>query len=163
MSKKYPGSVYDLARYAFREINVPYPEAYARAAKIRSPFTRRKAEKLATEEKKIRYIMNRMNLKKSLFGDNRLALPDETLIFGGSYHRDQALLLYAFLCHLSEEPYVVFGERNSYIWFRDKIIPISHYDESEKVLNIFNSYSHGTFSDTILTIGDITSHCSLPY
>lgn len=156
MSDKFPNSVYDLARYVFRKIDVAYPEAYALVAKQRNPHSKQKAKELKGKEGIIRYVQDEMTHQHdSIFGDDRrLTLPDETLIFGVGNHRDRALALYAMLSHVSEEPYIIFGERNSYVW-HDKIIPVTNYDKSERVLNIFNSHSHGAFSDSVPRIGDL--------
>jgi hypothetical protein len=158
MAKELPGSAYDAARYAYREIDVAYPEAYAYAARNRNPHARDVAEKMATTSACIDYARAEVSRKESLFGNGRLALPDETLTLGSSGHRDRALLLYALLGHVSREPYVVFGERNSYVWHDSHLIPVSFKDTSERLVSVFNASSHGTFLGNDLTIGDLISY-----
>jgi hypothetical protein len=155
MSERVPGSAYDLARYAFRDIDVSYLEAYAVVAKQRSPLSRNLMKKLKNRERAIGYVRNRKAQRKSLFGDGRLALPDETLLFGINHHRDSALLLYSLLSHNSEEPYVIFCDKNSYVWHQDELIPLSSFDPAERVRSMFNSYSHGPLPDSGLTVGDL--------
>lgn len=176
MAEAYPDSAYDLARYAFREIDVEFPEAYARAAKHRNPHSRRKAIELGSVEACIAFAREGVNCCFSRFGQNRLALPDETLtmdthgpsaqednaILGAGRlcfagHRDRAMLLYALVGQISDDPYLVFGERNSYLWHWGQLIPLDRRDDEERVVAIFNSSSHGVFHNGPPTIGEFDS------
>jgi hypothetical protein len=175
MAAELPGSAFDLARYAYRELDVTYPEAYARAALHRSPHSRRRAIELGSVSACIDFAREGMNCCYSRFGQSRLGLPDETLTMdtcegegGGKFavpgagrlgsagHRDRALMLYAMVGQLSEEPLVVFGERNSYILHQDRLIPIDQLDKDERVLALFNSSSHGVFPQGAPVIGELS-------
>jgi hypothetical protein len=154
-SEECAGSAYDLARYAFRDIDVTYPEAYAVVAKQRSPLCRDVLTTFKYREEIIEHVRSRVTPQPSLFGKGRLALPDETLLFEVYHHRESALLLYALLSQMSDEPYVVFGERNSYVWHQDELIPLDELDSTERVHLMFNSLSHWKALDSGLTVGDL--------
>lgn len=109
LARQYPGSIMELAHYAFRGLWVEHPEAYLAAA-ARGHLTRRRAAGitcLAGALDAVREVAGR----DSIFDDlERIALPDEVLLFGAGTHRDRALLLYTLLRHA---PYLKRAEKDA--------------------------------------------------
>ena len=109
LARQYPGSIMELAHYAFRDLWVEHPEAYLEAA-ARGHLTRKRAAGitcLAGALDVVREVAGR----DSIFDDlERIALPDEVLLFGTGTHRDRALLLYTLLRHA---PYLNRAEKDA--------------------------------------------------
>ena len=128
LARQHPGSIMDLAHYAFRDLWVEHPEAYVEAA-ARGHLTRRRAAGitcLAGALDAVREVAGR----DSIFDDlERIALPDEVLLFGTGTHRDRALLLYTLLRHApyldragKEALKLVFTDVDSYVLVGDEAI-----------------------------------------
>lgn len=127
LAQQLPGSIYDFAQYAFRRIDVPFPQAYVYAA-IRDYHARQIA-------KKIRSLEDAINIVESVTGQDsifrsraRIALPDETLIFKTGNDRDRALLLFILLQHSpiwEPEMAIGFSEDNSYVHYNHKWIELN--------------------------------------
>ncbi len=91
-----PGSIYEQALYSFRSLNVPLPEAYLRAA-LRDWRARELGQGIASVADAIA-IVARIRGRESIFGSrDRIAMPDETLLFNTGTDRDRALLLFTLL------------------------------------------------------------------
>ncbi len=98
LAQQLPGSIYDFAQYAFRKIDVPFPQAYIYAA-LRDHYTRQIAKKIKNLEDAFSILKNIAG-KESIFRSReRIALPDETLTFKTGNDRDKALLLFTLLTH----------------------------------------------------------------
>lgn len=131
LARQYPGSIMELAHYAFRDLWVEHPEAYLEAA-ARGHLTRKRAAgvtSLAGALDVVREVAGR----DSIFDDlERIALPDEVLLFGTGAHRDRALLLYTILRHA---PYLdqaekdalqlVFTDVDSFVLAGDDVIAVT--------------------------------------
>lgn len=93
-----PGSIYDYALYAFRSLHVAQPQAYILAA-----LREARARELGKGVKDLPgalAIVKRIAGHESIFGSrDRIAMPDETLLFNTGNDRDRALLLYTLLAH----------------------------------------------------------------
>lgn len=91
-----PGSVYELALYAFRSLNVAHPQAYLRAA-LREAQARQIGRDLTGLSAALA-VVGQIEGHESIFGGRgRIAMPDETLLFNTGHDRDRALLLYTLL------------------------------------------------------------------
>ncbi|MFO0962135.1 MAG: hypothetical protein U0625_04445 [Phycisphaerales bacterium] len=93
-----PGSIYDYAMYAFRSLRVAHPQAYILAA-MREARTRELGQGV-TDLAGALAIVKSITGHESIFGSrDRIAMPDETLLFNTGNDRDRALLLYTLLAH----------------------------------------------------------------
>ena len=96
LAQQRPDSVYDYARYAFRSLDVPLPQAYVRAA-LRDYHTAQRAATVQSLEDAFR-ILETVPDRESIFHSRtRIALPDEVLFFRTGSDRDRALLLFTLL------------------------------------------------------------------
>ncbi len=98
LAAEHPGSIYEYALYAFRSLSVPWPQAYIRAAlrEARACELGRSVQELSDAVA----IVGTISGRGSIFGSrDRIAMPDETLLFATGCDRDRALLLYTLLAH----------------------------------------------------------------
>lgn len=92
LAARYPGSLYEAALYAYRGLDVPDRDAYARASRA-GWRTRKAAEGLSTLEEAVALVEGVAG-KQSVFPEpDRIALADEVLHFGTGDRRERALLL----------------------------------------------------------------------
>ncbi|NUM36215.1 MAG: hypothetical protein HUU50_16865 [Candidatus Brocadiae bacterium] len=139
-ARKFPGSIYDLAMYAFRCIDVKYPEIYAYTAKNRS--SRIKDLGLETVEQMLEYAQNQFSWDSIFPSPDRIALPDEVILFQRGTHRDRALLLYALLANKfpHQEPFLVFTKTQSFVLWNGILLPVQpNFHETEEIFLLFNS------------------------
>lgn len=119
LADRRPESVYDLARYAYRSLDVPAPAVYARAA-LRDYHAQGAARRIGDLEGAMEFV-RRIPGRRSLFDSReRIQLPDETLVFRTGDDRDRALLLFTLLSHScgqSSRVGVAFTEDASYVRF----------------------------------------------
>jgi len=98
LAKQYPDSIYEYTLYAFRWLDVLYPQVYIRAA-----LRDYKVKKLAQEIKELQdalSIITGITGQESIFGGrDRIMMPDEIIYFKTGNDRDKALLLYTLLQH----------------------------------------------------------------
>ena len=120
-AEQHPGSEYELALYAFRGLQVRCPEVYLYAA-LRPRRVRELAAGVQTIADAIQLTKRVLNDESILHHHDRLALPDEVLLFGAGHHRDKALLLYALIQHAPQVPpafkheaRLVFTKTTSYV------------------------------------------------
>jgi hypothetical protein len=145
LAQNLAGSIFDLSRYAFRDLEVPYPEVYAYAARRRSPKARDAAEGLGSVDKIVEFVQSGASIgPESIFGSTeRIAMPDEVLIFGRGDHRDRALLLYAMVTALEAEmpePLVVFAREGSYVLHLGHVLHAQRGPEAGgEIALVFNS------------------------
>ncbi|HRU06801.1 MAG TPA: hypothetical protein P5137_13615 [Candidatus Brocadiia bacterium] len=102
LAQSHPSSVCALAPYTARRLDVEAPEAYIRAGRrgLRVRQAAARVDSLASACAAARAIPR----SQPLFGDiERIALPDEALVFGAAGHRERALLI---LCLLALAPAV---------------------------------------------------------
>lgn len=127
LANKLPNSIYYFAQYAFRRIDVPFPKAYVYAA-LRDYHARQMAKKIRSLEDALS-IVESITGQDSIFGSReRIALPDETLIFKTGSDRDKALLLFTLLQHspiCDVEMAIGFSEDNSYVYYHHKWIELN--------------------------------------
>lgn len=98
LAEQHPSSIYEFALYAFRLLNVTYPQVYVRAA-LRDYRTKQLGEGVKSLDDALR-IVSGVKGRDSIFESrDRIAMPDETLYFGTGNDRDRALLLYTLLQH----------------------------------------------------------------
>lgn len=100
LAGQHPGSIYEFALYAFRRLDVPYPQVYVRAA-ARDYHVRRLAQGIATLEDALSIVADIAGQDSIFASRGRIATPDETLYFRTGSDRDRALLLYTLLQHSS--------------------------------------------------------------
>lgn len=132
LAQQVPGSMYDFAQYAFRSINVPFPQAYIHAA-LCDYHTKQVSRKIRNLEDALTFVKG-ITGRDSVFGSrDRIALPDETLLFKTGNDRDRALLLFTLLQHSSiSDPKMTIGflEDNSYVYYSQKWIEASTFSIS---------------------------------
>ncbi|MDQ3181281.1 MAG: hypothetical protein M3Q33_12245 [Acidobacteriota bacterium] len=96
LAEQHPDSIYEFALYAFRRLDVNYPQAYIRAA-MRDYNIKQLAQGI-TKLSDALLIVGDIKGQDSIFGSrDRIAMPDETLYFKTGDDRDKSLLLYALL------------------------------------------------------------------
>ena len=125
LAHTHPGTTLELARYAFRDLWVEHPQAYLEAA-TRGHLTRQRAAGITSVEEGLDVVRGIAG-EDSIFDDpDRIAMPDEALLFGTGTHRDKALLLYTLLLHApfpgadkKERMRLVFTERDAYVGYGD--------------------------------------------
>ena len=124
LAAQHPDSIYDFARYAFRSLNVPYPQVYIRAAN-RDYNVKRLALGIKSLEDALSIVEN-IRRRESIFGSrDRIAIPDEILYFKTGSDRDRALLLYTLLQNsaLSDaDGRIAFADEKSYVLHRRRWI-----------------------------------------
>ncbi len=121
LAREHPGSILDLAHYAFRDLWVEHPQAYLEAAS-RGHLARQRAAEIASTAEALD-IVRGIEGDASIFNDSdRITLPDEVLLFGTGTHRDKALLLYTLLIHApfsskaaKENMELIFTEADSHV------------------------------------------------
>ncbi|MDP1660619.1 MAG: hypothetical protein Q8L55_01780 [Phycisphaerales bacterium] len=98
LARENPGSIYEHALYAFRSLKVAHPRAYIRAA-LREARARELGRGV-NDLPEAMAIVRGITGNDSIFGSrDRIAMPDETLLFNTGSDRDRALLLYTVLAH----------------------------------------------------------------
>lgn len=124
MAEHRPDSIYEYACYAFRSLNVPYPQAYIQAA-LRDYHTAQKAVSIQSLEDAFR-IMENVPGRESIFNSRtRIALPDEVLFFKTGNDRDRALLLFTLLFQspiADPAAAIVLAPERSYVRYRNHFI-----------------------------------------
>ncbi len=96
LAAEHPDSIYEHAMYAFRSLNVAHPQAYIRAA-MREARTRGLGGTIVTVDDALA-IVRGVSGHDPVFGSrDRIAMPDETLLFDTGSDRDRALLLFTLL------------------------------------------------------------------
>jgi len=102
LARSHPESICGLAPYTGRLLRVEHPEAYIRAG-LRGRHLRQAASDV-TSLAAACAVAAAVPGRDPVFGDiERIALPDETLVFGAASHRERALLI---LCLLALAPAV---------------------------------------------------------
>ncbi len=127
LAKRFPNSIFDFACYAFRKIYVPYPQAYVYAA-MRDYHTRQLSHKIRNLEDAFDILESIPGKVSILKSRERIALPDECLIFKTASDRDKALLLFTLLKHSpisKEDMAIAFSDDESYVYYDYKWIGIS--------------------------------------
>ncbi|MBI2472420.1 MAG: hypothetical protein HYV59_14460, partial [Planctomycetes bacterium] len=119
LAQQSPGSICDFAQYAFRRIDVPFPQAYVYAA-LRDYHVKQLAKNIGNIEDALAILKN-IKGEKSIFDSrDRIALPDETLLFKTGNDRDKALLLFTLLQQSTisdPEMAIESSENNSYVYY----------------------------------------------
>lgn len=89
--------------YAFRSLDVPHPEAYVKAALsgYKTYLLAAEASDLGEALEMVRSIPGRESI---LHGPDRIALPDEVLLFQTASDNERVLLLYTLLMHSTAFP-----------------------------------------------------------
>jgi len=106
LAESFPGSVYELALYTARRLEVATPGAYVRAAR-RGWRLQRAARQVRTLEDALDCLAG-VPGHDPVFGSvDRIALPDEVLLFARGSHRDRALLLYCLCLESAHLPQAV--------------------------------------------------------
>ncbi|MEW6356543.1 MAG: hypothetical protein AB1696_09470 [Planctomycetota bacterium] len=121
MAEQRPGSVYDLALYPFRSIHVARPGTYLDAA-LRGYRVRRKASEVRDVAHAIEMVRSIPGKESIFHTTDRIALPDEVLLFHTGSHRDKAVLLFSLIHHAGaiaqdqkRDMEVIFTERSSHV------------------------------------------------
>ncbi len=129
LARRFPGSVYDAAQYAFRRIAVPFPQAYVHAA-ARDYHAGRRARNVKTVREALDVVAGVAG-RTSIFGSrDRIALPDETLIFHTGDDRDRALLLFTLLYRSplrTGKMAIGFSEDRSYVYYDGRWIDVDTF------------------------------------
>lgn len=124
-----PGSIYEHALYAFRSLDVPHPQVYVRAA-LRDYQARKLGQSLAGLDDAVK-IVTGIEGRESIFGSrDRIAMPDETLLFNRGSDRDRALLLYTLLRQSpvsDAESRIGFSKDRSFVRYRANWIDVDTF------------------------------------
>ena len=144
LARKFPGSIYDFVQYAFRKIDVPYPQAYIYAA-LRDYHVSQHSRRIKSLQDALN-ILESIEKKDSIFNSrDRIALPDEVLIFKTGNDRDRALLLYTLLyrSQISDPKMAIgFSEDKSYVYYNNKWIDVmdfsTHLEKPKELKMVFN-------------------------
>jgi len=128
LAEQHPDSIYEFALYAFRQLDVPHPQVYIRAA-MRDYNVKQLAQGI-TELPDALSIVGGITGRDSIFGSrDRIAMPDETLCFKTGSDRDRALLLYTLLRHspISDAESVIgLSNENSFVSYQGKWIDLEN-------------------------------------
>lgn len=132
LGKKFPDSIYDYSLYAFRSLNVLYPQVYIRAA-LRNYNT----IEMAGEIKKLSdalLIISRIKGHESIFyNKDRIMMPDEVIYFNTGDDRDKSLLLFTLLKYskiFDEESTIGFSNSESYVLYSGNWINLKNFNLS---------------------------------
>lgn len=126
LADEQPDSLYALALYAFRQLDVTYPQVYIRAA-LRDPHVKALAQEVRHLSDALHIIANIAGQTSIFESRERLALPDETLYFNRGDDRDRALLLYTLLYHspiCDDESMVGLSDSSSFVTHHGKWIDV---------------------------------------
>jgi len=133
-----PGSIYEHALYAFRSLDVRLPQAYARAA-LRD-WRARELGKAVNGLADAISIVGHVQGGDSIFGSReRIALPDEVLLFNKGSDRDRALLLYTLLRHSpahDPESRIGFSPEQSFVRHEGRWIDADTLEASSSPLDL---------------------------
>jgi len=126
LAEEFPDSIYDYALYAFRLLDVKYPQVYVRAA-LRDYNVKQLAQEI-TKLSDALSILEGLTGRNSIFGGrDRIAMPDETVYFKTGSNRDKALLLYILLQHsrISDgESMIGFSDDSSFVLYEGRWIDL---------------------------------------
>ena len=135
IAEQTPSSAYTHAKYAFRDWKNTMPHVYAHAA-MREYHVGEMANKSDTVYDALAIVQN-IAKRDSIYNcRDRIALPDETLLFNSGHDRDRALLLYTLLAksNIQTEKLVIgFGEQSSYVQIDDIWIDVMGLVEFQDV------------------------------
>lgn len=124
LAEQFPDSIYEFALYAFRSLAVAHPQAYVRAAS-RDYHARQYAQSIKSLDDALK-IVTGVKERDSIFESReRIAMPDEVLVFGTGDDRDRALLLYTLLQQSpisDKESIIGFSDAGSFVYYRGKWI-----------------------------------------
>lgn len=127
LAEKYPDSIFDFAQYAFRSIDVPYPQVYLRAAG-RDYQVRKLAQNINNLDDALRIISNIQGQASIFANRQRIGMPDETLFFNSGSDRDRALLLYTLFQNSllgNADDLIGFTNNNSFVFHSGKWIDLN--------------------------------------
>ncbi len=128
LAEQHPDSIYEFALYAFRRLDVNYPQVYVRAA-MRDYNVKQLAQGIKELSDALLIVCNIAG-RDSIFGSrDRIAMPDETLYFKTGSDRDKALLLYTLLQHspISDTESVIgLSNENSFVSHQGKWIDLEN-------------------------------------
>lgn len=126
LAEQFPDSIYEFALYAFRRLDVNYPQVYVRAA-MRDYHVKKLAQGI-TKLSDALSIVAGIAGKDSIFGSrDRIAMPDETLYFRTGNDRDRSLLLYTLLQQSpirDAESVMGLSNENSFVSYQGKWIDL---------------------------------------
>ena len=142
-----PHSAYAHAKYAYRDWTETAPQVYAHAA-LREYETQQLAKSVNTLQDAIAIVKSIGDSESIFTSRDRLALPDETLLFDTGDDRDRALLLYTLIEQSdirTENLKIGFGDASSYIVCDDLWVDISDCSISKEnpkeLTHVFNHKS----------------------
>ena len=128
LAEQFPDSIYEFALYAFRRLDVNYPQVYVRAA-MRDYHAKQLAQNI-NELSDALSIVADVTGQDSIFGSrDRIAMPDETLYFKTGNDRDRSLLLYTLLQQSpirDTESVVGFSSESSFVSYQGKWIDLEN-------------------------------------
>ena len=154
LAKLNPDSIYEFALYAFRSLAVAHPQAYIRAA-LRDYETKQLAQNVKSLNDALKIVASIVGRDSIFVSRERIAMPDETLIFGTGDDRDRALLLYTLLQQSAikdEESVIGLSDTSSFVRYRGKWIDANNLSilsgEPVELTITFNvekteKYNHG--------------------
>jgi len=137
-------SIYTHSKYAYRDWRNAEPAVYAHAS-ARDFEVGQRAESVKSVEDAIEIVKTIENHDSIFESRDRIAMPDETLLFNTGDDRDRALLLFSLLLKssLSNDWLMIgFAEENSYVFHFDQWIDLKTYQKSslkpEGLTHVFN-------------------------
>lgn len=127
------GKAFTHAKYAYRDWRNTEPQVYAHAA-MRDYEVGEKAKEVKEVEDALKVVESLDDNESIFHSRDRIALPDETLLFGAGDDRDRALLLFSLIEKSdieTENLLIGFSNENSYVCCNDEWIDLMELKKVE--------------------------------
>ena len=121
LAEQNTNSHYEHAKYAYRDWENTAPQVYAHAA-MREYEVGERAKTIESIDDAIEIVRNIKKQESIYLCRNRIALPDETLLFNTGNDRDRALLLFSLIKKSKLQPrklFIGFSKHSSYVQIDD--------------------------------------------
>ena len=96
LARRHPGSMFEMAGYAYRSLSVQRPEAYLLAG-LKGGLVRQRAAEAGNLADALAAVDSIEGHESIMHGRDRIALPDEVIVFNTADHREKALYLWCLL------------------------------------------------------------------
>ena len=147
LADEYPDSAFAHARYAYRDWKSTSPEVYAHAS-MREYEVGKAAKEVNTIQEALTIVESIENNESIFHSRDRIALPDETLLFQTGDDRDKALLLYTLIQRSEIDPEslkIGFGDCSSYVMCDGNWIDLSDLQiRQERPADLTHIFDHET-------------------
>lgn len=121
-------SVFGQAAYCYRDLHVRYPGAYLSNA-LRGPKLRKLAASVRSIDQALAVVSGIAGRQSIFQGRDRIAMPDEVLLFGTADDVDRGLLLLSLLLaaapdQIGVEAALKITQHSTYLQIRDRVIDV---------------------------------------